>query len=134
MALSRRGGSSRVLDPEKYRGFKGAFDRDTFVFESTEERDRFQVATYGHVRNGWREPDEPTDERPAILHGACRCRGCRRYQREFWRDETERMTYEDAVAANPRGQGEGPATYIKRIGSIVAGKYAQIKPSRMEIL
>jgi hypothetical protein len=34
------------------------------VFPSQDERDRWQVRQYGAVRNGFREYDEPTDDRP----------------------------------------------------------------------
>jgi hypothetical protein len=39
----------------------------------------------------------------------------------FWRDESERWTYERAVAENPRGPKEGPFAYIERIAGVVAG-------------
>jgi hypothetical protein len=116
-------------DAEKaalYEGFKGASDKQSgvFVFESMEERDRYQVAAYGHVRNGWREDDEPTDDRPPIRRDSCRCAGCLAY---FGRDsETERMTYASAVEGNPRREDEGPISYIERINAIVDGKYEKL--------
>ncbi len=39
------------------------------VFDSREARDRWQLATYGHVRNGFREPDALPDDRPIVLRG-----------------------------------------------------------------
>jgi hypothetical protein len=111
----------------KYYGFKGSWDKEinAFVFVSKEERDRYQVATYGGVRNGWREADDPTDDRPLILRGACRCRGCREYGGEVWHDETERMTYHAAIESNPKREDEGPMAYAQRIAAVVAGKYSR---------
>lgn len=91
----------------RYEGFKGHFDSGVFVFESMEERDRYQIATYGQVRNGWREPDEPTDSRPLIVRGGA------------WKDESERLTYEHAMESNPKGADEGPLAYIMRIAGLV---------------
>lgn len=70
-------------------------------------------------RKGYREPHEPPDDRPVIAYGACRCRGCREYGGDFWRNESERLTYEHAVEANPKGASEGALTYIARIAGIV---------------
>lgn len=63
-------------------------------------------------RMAFRHEWEAVDERPLLIdpHG-------------FWADETERMTYEDAVQANPRRPDEGPASYIRRISEMVTGKY-----------
>ena len=127
MANERWGSSSRP-DLSKYSGFKGDWDNTlkAFVFASKEERDRFQVATYGAVRNGWREPEEPTDERQLILYGACRCRGCREYGGDVWHDDTERMTYHAAIESNPKREDEGPMAYSQRISRIVEGKYKRV--------
>lgn len=116
-------------DVSKYYGFKGAWDKEVnaFVFASKEERDRYQISTYGGVRNGWREPDEPTDERPPILYGVCRCRGCQEYGGDVWHDETERMTYHAAIESNPKAEDEGPMAYAQRIAKIVEGKYQRVK-------
>ncbi|OFW63855.1 MAG: hypothetical protein A2Y74_01435 [Actinobacteria bacterium RBG_13_63_9] len=73
-----------------------------------EERDRFQIAAYGHVRNGFREDWEPTDDRPLLI-----------YPVPFWRDRMEQATYEAAVAGNPIKPGKGPFSYIRRISEIV---------------
>ena len=129
MGLDRT--SRRQPDLSKYEGFKGAWDKDlnAFVFASMEERDRFQVATYGAVRNGWREVDEPTDERPPILHGACPCAGCREYEGDIWRDKTERMTYEDAVTADPIKDDEYRLAYLAKISAKVEGKYERLAKS-----
>jgi len=118
-----RGGDQ---DAGPYAGFKGAWDKTVgaFVFESMEERDRYQVAAYGHVRHGWREDDEPTDDRPPIRRDSCRCAGCRSYLDGD--SGTERMTYASAVESNPQREGEGPIAYIQRIGAIVAGKYEKL--------
>ena len=58
-------------------------------------------------RKGYREPDEPPDDRPVIVRAP------------FWRDESERLTYEHAVESWPRRQGEGAMSYIARIAGIV---------------
>jgi hypothetical protein len=123
--MEARRRSSSGPDPEKYAGFKGSWDKDAnaFVFASMEERDRYQIATYGHVRNGWREDDEPTDERPLILHGACPCAGCREYSGDIWRDKTESMTYEDAIEAAPIQPDEYRLAYLAKISAKVEGKY-----------
>lgn len=66
-------------------------------------------------RMAFRREGEPVDERPLLIdpHG-------------FWRDETERLTYEDAVEANPKHRDEGPFSYIRRLSEIVTGKYASL--------
>ena len=124
MEPRRRSGGA---DVEKYSGFKGAWDKDinAFVFASKEERDRYQIATYGSVRNGWREGDEPTDDRPLILHGVCPCAGCRQYGGDIWQDETERMTYESAAEADRPQDADTLLSYLGRISRAVEGKYAR---------
>ena len=120
-----RRSEGRDRDLSKYDGFKGAWDKDVnaFVFASMDERDRYQIATYGHVRNGWREDDEPTDERPLILRGVCPCAGCREYSGDIWHDKTEQMTYEDAVAAEPIKDDDYRLAYLAKISAKVEGKY-----------
>jgi hypothetical protein len=62
---------------------------------------------------------EQTDERPMVI-----------YPHRFWRDESERLTYEDAVEANPRRPGEGSFSYIARLSAIVVDRMkAQPKPN-----
>ena len=75
-----------VDDPGRYFGFRGHFDSGVFVFDTCEERDRWQIQQYGHVRNAWREPDAPFDARPLILH------------EPVYRDADEQVAYERAVA------------------------------------
>lgn len=58
-------------------------------------------------RKGYREPEELKDDRPMILHAP------------FWKDESERLTYEHAVESWPKHPGEGAMTYIARIAGIV---------------
>lgn len=79
-------------------------------FHSMEERDRWQIATYGQVRNAFREADEPPDERPVIS------------RRPFWTDDSEREAYEHVVQSNPRRLNDGPGTYIARLASIAQGR------------
>lgn len=82
-------------DRGKYAGFKVHWDKDvnTFVFDTKEERDRWQIKQYGKVRNCFRDPDEPVDEQPVIV-----------YRDPFWKDEDERLRYERAVKAAPPSQ------------------------------
>jgi len=84
------------LDAAKYAGFKVRWDPQirTFVFESQEERDRWQVHRYGRVRNAFRTPDEPTDERPCLKD--CNCAACREHH-GFWRNPSEREAFETAA-------------------------------------
>lgn len=56
-------------DRTRYSGFRGTFTNGKFYFESQEERDRYQIATYGAVKNGWREPDEAPGGRLRITRG-----------------------------------------------------------------
>ena len=58
-------------------------------FTSQDERDRWQVRQYGAVRNGFREMDEPTDDRPLRTD---------RYP--FW-EPGEDVIWERAVRACP---------------------------------
>lgn len=124
--MERRPRGSSLPDQGRYTGYEGHFEGGTFVFASKDERDRFLVATYGYARNGFREPEDPTDERPPIKYGACRCRGCKKNGAGTWQNETERMTYLAAVDGNPKGATEGPMAYSQRIATIVEGKYQAI--------
>jgi len=63
-------------------------------------------------RRGYREPSDPPDDRPVIVHAP------------FWSSESERLTYEHAVESWPRRQGEGAMTYIARIAAKVEGRLA----------
>jgi hypothetical protein len=74
---------------------------------------------------GYRHDWEPVDERPLLAEYACQCRGCREHH-GFWRDETERLTYESAVEDHPIQPGEGPMAYAARISGIVEGKYSKL--------
>ena len=65
-------------------------------------------------RKGYREPDELRDERPMIAHAP------------FWRDESERLTYEHAVESNQKRGTEGPMSYIGRIAAIVEGRLGKV--------
>jgi hypothetical protein len=67
----------------------------------------------GEGRPAYAEPGEPLDGREYVIN-----RG------SFWRDETERFTYEHAVQANPRKVGEGVATYIRRLAAFAEAKLA----------
>ena len=82
------------------------------MFATQWERDQWQVRQYGQVRQGFREPEEPQDERPRLIPGE-----------PFWSDESERMTYDQAVLSNVQRPDEGAGSYIQRLATIVAGKY-----------
>jgi len=71
-------------------------------------------------RLGYRTEFDRTDERPLLI-----------YPEPFWTDETERMTYEDAVEANPRREDEGPMAYVARISAVVEGKYQRAPVAAM---
>jgi hypothetical protein len=80
------------------------------TFDSKEDRDAWQLRQYGHARNAFREPDEPTDGRPVLVRAP------------FWHDGNEQAVYEAAVSGNPIKPGEGPFTYIRRISALVTGE------------
>jgi hypothetical protein len=109
MALNRRADLTG-----RYEGFKGKFESGVFVFESMEERDRWQIHHYGRVRNAWREADDPTDDRPLIAHAP------------FWDSESERLEFEHAVETHPPGPGvhgnEYLVAYAARIADVVEGR------------
>lgn len=74
-------------------------------------------------RKGYLEPDEPSDGTRMRISF-----------REFWADESERLTYEHAVETNPRrklpdGRLEPPGSYILRIAQLVAGRLGPIAKS-----
>jgi hypothetical protein len=91
-------------DAQRYAGFRVHWDKDrsAFVFDSKDERDRWQIRHYGQVRNCWREEHEPPDDRPLIV-----------YRRPFWKDEEERRRWEKAAAACP----------VKESGSLKLDEY-----------
>ena len=89
-------------------------------FASQDERDRWQVRQYGAVRNGFREMDEPTDDRPLRID---------RYP--FW-EPGEDVIWERAVRACPlRDYGSMDLfEYLAEVAKLArgmdvnAGKYA----------
>ena len=115
MALRRHGGnSSRGPDPEKYTGFKGEWDGsiNAFVFASKDERDRYQIATYGAVRNGYREEHEPTDSRPPL-----------KYPEPFFESSEERAAWLRAVQSCPLDQygSMDVFAYLAEVGKVATG-------------
>ena len=68
-------------------------------------------------RRGYRMEWEAPDERPLVV-----------YSESFWVDETERMTYEDAVAANPIRETDTLLDYLARVSAVVVGKYKGVLP------
>jgi hypothetical protein len=95
-------------------GRAGSFNSDPSApsFHNSEERDRWQVQQYGRIRNWFRTDEDPRDDRPLLFE-----------THPFWVDDTERMTYEEAVESHPRGDAEGALSYIARIVEIVTGRY-----------
>jgi len=84
------------------------------AFGSKDERDRWQISQYGRLHNAFRTDEEPRDDRPLLFEAY-----------PFWVDDTERMTYEQAVDSHPRGDAEGALSYVARIVEIVTGRYAR---------
>jgi len=91
-------------------------------------------------RKGYREPDEPPDERPVIAYTDFR----RGYKRNdfgrivdsdtgeppgdpFWRDRSEQLVYENAAESNPRKAGEGAFSYIQRLAAIAEQEFGRMK-------
>jgi hypothetical protein len=93
----------------KYDGFRVHWDKDlrTFVFDSKDERDRWQIKQYGQVRNGFREPDDPDDGRPAII-----------YNVPPYKSREEQLRYERAASLCPVS-ASGSLTLDKYLGEIV---------------
>jgi len=89
------------------------------VFDSQEARDRWQIAEYGHVRNGFRTDEEPRDDRPLLVRAA------------FWDNESERLTYEHAVETNPCRDGEGAGSYIIRVAETVLERRSRAAAKQM---
>jgi hypothetical protein len=69
-------------------------------------------------RLAFRTEYDPPDDRPLLVD---------RYG--FWEDDTERMTYENAVEASPIRNDEGRLAYIARVSEVVTGKYAALGKS-----
>ena len=101
-------------DVTRYEGFRGAYDRiaGTFVFVSTEERDRYQRAKYGEVRAGYRHEWEPTDERPLLL-----------YPEPFYESAEEKAAWERAVQSCPLSEyGDLDAfAYLAEVAKVATG-------------
>lgn len=110
MVLRRHG----APDTSRFEGFKGAFDKaaGTFVFESKDERDRFQREKHGAVRNGYREEHEPTDDRPLLI-----------YPEPFWESFGEMTAWVRAVQSCPLAEygGMDAFAYLGEVGKVAAG-------------
>jgi hypothetical protein len=110
VALRRHG----PPDTSRYEGFKGAYDKfaGTYIFESMEERDRFQREKYGAVRNGYRKEDEPTDERPLLI-----------YPEPVWESAAEMNAWLRAVQSCPLLEyGHLDAfVYLAEVGKVSGG-------------
>jgi hypothetical protein len=65
----------------------------------------------GDGPRAYAEPDDPLDGRECVIK-----------RDSFWRDESERLTYEHAVEANPRKPDEGVMTYIARLAAFAHPK------------
>lgn len=116
MVLRRHG----TPDVSRFEGFKGVFDKaaNTFVFASADERDRFQVAKYGAVRNGFRHEWEQTDDRPLLI-----------YPEPFWESSEEQAAWLRAVQSCPLGEyGHLDAfVYLAEVGKLAAGIRGPVK-------
>jgi hypothetical protein len=66
-------------------------------------------------RMGYRTEVEAADERPLLYS-----------PHPFWTDETERMTYEAAVEADPIKETDYRLAYVARISASVEGKYQRV--------
>jgi hypothetical protein len=112
-------GRSDDDDTNPYIGFKGRWENRQFVFESKEERDRWQIVQYGHVRDGFLQPDEGRhrDNEPRL-----------RIDKPFWKDADEEARYERAVHfAPPEKHGSMDFyAYLAEIAKIATG----IKPTK----
>lgn len=68
-------------------------------------------------RMGYRTEYDAPDERP-LLYMA----------HPFWEDETERLTYEDAVEADRPRDDDSLLSYLARISAAVEGRYKWVLP------
>jgi hypothetical protein len=66
---------------------------------------------------GYRHDYEPVDERPLLY-----------IAHPFWEDETERLTYEDAVEADRPRDEDTLLSYLARISAAVEGRYKGVLP------
>jgi hypothetical protein len=91
---------------------------DVPTFESREERDRWQVAKYGHVRNGFREEGEESDGRPLLV-----------YPEPFWESPTEESFWLRAVRSCPLSQyGHLDAfAYLAEVAKVATGLSGGVK-------
>lgn len=87
------------------------------VFASKDERDRWQIETYGAVRNGFREEYEQEDGRPAL-----------RILEPPWADKTEQLAYEDAAETDRPRPEDTLLSYLARVSAAVKGKYGGVLP------
>jgi len=107
-------GHRTAPDVTRYEGFQGGYDRvaGTFVFVSTEERDRYQRAKHGAVRNGFRHEWEQTDERPLLI-----------YPEPFWESSEEQAAWVRAVQSCPLAEyGSLDAyQYLAEVAKVATG-------------
>lgn len=75
-----------------------------------------ELKPWDRGRKGYREPDEPVDERLVLKRS------------QFWKDETERLTYEHAAEKWPRKTGEGMLEYIERLAARAQSKLSLRAP------
>jgi len=111
--------SHKGPDVSRYEGFRGAWDKalNVFVFDSADERDRFQVAQYGAARNAFRHEWEQTDSRPLPI-----------YPEPFWDGSEEQAAWLRAVQACPLSEyGHLDAlVYLAEVAKVANG----IRPVR----
>jgi hypothetical protein len=70
-------------------------------------------------RRGYRMEWEAQDERPLVIQ-----------TEPFWADETERMTYEDAAAADKPRDEDTLLDYLARVSAAVEGRYKRLPVMR----
>jgi len=103
-------------DLTRYEGFQGTSERGGFVFASLEERDRYQRAKHGAVRNGFRLPGEdthgePTD-RPTVV-----------YREPQWESSAEMNAFLRAVQSCPLAEygSLDLFAYLAEVGKVATG-------------
>lgn len=100
------------VEAARYQGYKGRFEGGVFVFQSPDERDRWQRDQYGETRNGFRLPHEPTDERPMV-----------KILDPLWQSESERLEYEHA---SEETVGVLPSRRVELICAKAGGAYGEV--------
>jgi len=108
--------SQHDADLRRYDGFRVRWDKDlgAYVFESHEERDRWQISVYGAVRDAFRREDEPTDKRPLL----------------YYNNPPVDLAWLRAVRAAPREHYPNLplSEYLAEVGKLATGLGPSVKP------